>query len=146
LALPSVYRYDAEEFEDGRLVTSRGDHIKTLFGREVHVENALRSVSAEQADIRATSLYVWRDREVAERLWRLTRNGEHLYELEVQNEDVRFVGDVSLYTLAKDVRDDELAINALVREYWRSTILKPTVEILVSRAKIIRRVFNNHEK
>lgn len=142
---PPVYRYDPEEHEEGKVLTSRGDHIVRLRGSQLAVEQALRNTS-ERTNIRATSLYVWRHIETAEKLWKLTTDGQHLYELEIDPNDIRQVGDVALYTLAMQCGPQEPAIDALVRLYWNQIPVESRVEILVSKAIVRKKLFDNSKK
>lgn len=143
---PPVYRYDAADFRDGEVITSRGDHMPGLTGKEFVVETALRNFSPQMADIRSKSLYVWRDRPVAEFLWRNTVKGEHLYELDIGVDDIRHIGDVAIYSLATGVSSQEGAMDALVRQYWNRTICRSAVEILVTKASVRRKLFDVSEK
>ena len=143
---PPVYRYDPADFTDGQVITSRGDHITGLTGKERVVELALRNSSPRMAEIRSTSLYVWRGKETAEFLWRNTRKGEHLYELDIDVDDIQHIGDVAIYSLATGIGPQELAIDALVRQYWNRTICKSAVEILVSKAIVRQKLFDNSQK
>jgi hypothetical protein len=79
--MPSVYRYDDANYAPGQIVVPRGDHIHGLTGKQRAAEEAIRNVSSEWERIRSQSLYVWRDKDVAEALWRKTVKPYHLYEL-----------------------------------------------------------------
>lgn len=143
---PPVYRYDAATFTDGEVITSRGDHLAELTGPQRTVEMALRNFSPEMAEVRSKSLYVWLDREGAERLWRHSKKNEHLYELDVDRADIRHVGDVGLFTLALQVGPQETAMEALVRLYWNQIVTRPAQEILVAKATVRRKLFDVSEK
>lgn len=143
---PPVYRYDAEEYEAGRVIASRGDHRERLTDKQKVVEDLIRARMFNGHIIRATSLYVWKDIDVAVAAWRRTTHGEHLYELSVDPADVIRTGDVSLYSFAIGVDPTETALNAYVRQYCAEVYTRPRIELMVSKATVTRRLYHSSEK
>jgi hypothetical protein len=146
MAMPPVYRYDVEDFADGQVITSRGDHYSRLTPAQKKVELLIRDRLADGTRIRSQSLYVWKDLDVAVRAWRRTVRNEHLYELAIDVEDIEHVGDVSLYSSAVDAREGELAVDAFVREYCDRKTDIPRIEILVRKATVTKRLYHDSEK
>lgn len=144
---PPVYRYDAADLKAGEIVTSRGDHIHRLTGQQRKAEEAIREVSPEWARIRSQSLYVWRDLETAERLWRLTQGQEHLYELTVDMNDFEHMGDLTYFNMIEEtVGGTELAHGYALRQYFKQRIARPAVEMLFKKATVVRKLFDVSQK
>jgi hypothetical protein len=66
-----AYRYDAQEYPEGKIIFSRGDHFKTLTSLQKEAETLIRQAQANGQEIRGQSLYAWESRNVAERLWEI---------------------------------------------------------------------------
>jgi hypothetical protein len=139
-----VYRYDAEEYPEDRIMRSRGDHMPMLTEIEKLVEERVRAALPDGQRIRATSLYTWAHAEKAKQLWHGTR-GKHLYELEVDVSDIQFEGDLDYFSAAGDAiangRDPAEAISA----YCSGHTISTRVEVLVSQARVRRKLFDASE-
>lgn len=139
-----VYRYDDQLYDDDKIVRSRGDHFDRLTASQKQVELAIRAASAIAPDIRSTSLYAWVDEALAHRLWSFSKK-KYLYYLEVDERDVRHIGDVNCYSLA----GDEIACGAspddAIKKYWSGELAglgyaPPRIEMLVSQAIVRKRL------
>jgi len=140
----TVYRYDNEDFPNGKVVPSRGDHFANLTGTQKIVETAMRAGRPDGANIRSTSLYTWEDRDIAERLWQLSKK-KYLYELAIHEADIRHKGDVNNYSKAEDAVRTGNRLDDAVRKYWEGESAgppysTPRIEILVSDAKVLNKL------
>ncbi len=139
-----VYRYDDENYADGQVVRGRGDSLDNLTDDQKTVEITIRSILHNGVEVRSTSLYTWANENLARRLWPFSKK-KHLYELKVDNSDIRFSADLNWYSAAVDaVKLGELPQDAVDR--YCSGIeagypfTTPRIEILVSKAKVIRKL------
>lgn len=145
--MPSVYRYDDANYAPGQIIVSRGDHIHGLTGKQRAAEEAIRNVSPEWDRIRSQSLYVWRDKDVAETLWRKTVKPYHLYELALDVADIEHVGDVFYFTMLENAVNTGLtAADYALRAYTQRPPARPYVEILVKKATVVQKVFDVSQK
>lgn len=140
-----VYRSDRDQFPDGHVIFPRGDCIGMLNKHRRQAELAIRAAMPDGVRVRSTSLYTWHDKEVAIRA--AEAEGKHLYELEVDPADVRFIGDLNYYSEAADWAS--LGMNERVREaaekYCSGAFSNPNpaeqrIEILISKAKVLRKL------
>jgi hypothetical protein len=139
-----VYRYDNEDYVDGHLICSRGDSFNMLTDVEKVVELRIRELLPDGANIRGNSLYTWEDETVAQRLWGYSRK-QYLYELEVDEANIRHVGDLDLYSDAKDAVKNKVSPDAPITAYCNGEVAPPERggprrEILVSEARVIRKL------
>jgi hypothetical protein len=139
-----VYRYDDEEFKDGQLISSRGDSFGTLTDTEKIVEGSLRTVLPDGANVRGGSLYTWQEENVARRLWQLSGK-KYLYELEIDESDIRHIGDLNYYSKAKDAAKSGAPFEDFIRRYCGGEVAgppftEPRLEILVSKARVLRKL------
>jgi|LNFM01.2.fsa_nt_gb hypothetical protein len=139
----TVYRYDDECFAEGQEILPRGDSFNMLTDHEKKIEREIRSVLSDGENVRSTSLYGWEDEAVARRLWKLSKK-TYLYELEVEQTDVRFKADLHFYSEAVDAVKQGASPDSAVRRYCSGESAGPCsglprIEVLVTKAKVIRR-------
>ena len=138
-----VYRYDDEDYPDGKVIRSRGDHMETLKADRRPVERAIRDQLPNKGEVRETSLYTWEDRATATRLAKRS-NSKFLYELNVEPADIRCRFDVELFS---DATDEKMgpAFEGAVRRFCAGKTggksgLSPKIEVLVTQATVIRKL------
>jgi hypothetical protein len=137
----TVYRYDGENYQLGRVIRSRGDHFPGLTDVEKVVEQLVRRTMQDGEHIRSTSLYTWAELEMAESAWRSKREAD-LYALEVKEEDITFQGDLDFFSDAKAaVAANQSAAEGVAR-YCNGRIKSDgrRVEVLVREATVIRKL------
>jgi hypothetical protein len=144
LAKIRVYRYDDEEFPTGKVIRCRGDSFDTLTDHQKTVEIAIRKALPDGANVRSTSIYVWADQQVAKRLWPLSKK-RYLYELEIDEVDIRHKGDLNNYSEAETAAKSGKPFEDAVLRYCRGEMAgkkytEPRVEILVSEATVLGRL------
>lgn len=92
------------------------------------------------------SIYTWRDKAVAERMWNLEARAKvykHLYKLQVQECDIRHIGDLNFYTeigtALKRGESVEFAISGYTssEEFDDPIITGPRFEVLVKKATVV---------
>lgn len=133
----TVYRYDDEHYDVGSTISSRGDHLGTLTPDEKIVEKMIRAKLNDGERIRAESLYAWDSVDVAKRLHKYARK-KFLYQLEIDDSDIRHRGDVEHFSDAVDAIKTNRNADSSVASYCRSDLKNsPKVELLVSRAVVI---------
>ena len=134
-----VYRYDNQDYQDGEVIFSRGDHADGLTEIEREVEARLRAASAEGEPIRRDSLYTWQDEDFA-RLAGSFKRARFLYELEVNDADIRHVGDLDHYSAAKDAAKLGQPYARHLEAYWTQRTGARRVEILAASARVVRKL------
>ena len=139
-----VWRTDREVFEPGTLMPWRGDHIATLDSANKDAELALRAAMTDGHNLRANSLYTWRDEDWARSTWQ-KQPTDYLYKLEVEESDIRHTGDLCYYTEIREALARNGCAAAAIRAYATGADFiperhfKPRVEILVGKPKILER-------
>lgn len=139
-----VYRYDDAEYDPGETVRARGDSLETLTENQKIVEAAIRSTEKDSNNIRGTSLYTWENEALARRLWKYSKK-KYLYELEVDDGNIRHRGDLNWYSAAVDAVAMGDSPNEGVTKYWSGEsagepFTEPRIEVLVSGARVIRKL------
>jgi hypothetical protein len=139
-----VYRYDDQEFADGQMIESRGDSFGTLTDHQKVVEIAIRAALPNGAIVRGNSLYTWADEQLAKRLWPPSKK-RYLYELEIDEADIRHKGDLNYYSEAVSAAKSGAPIEDAVSKYCAgenagAPYTEPRVEILVSKAKVLSKL------
>ncbi len=139
-----VYRYDDQEFADGQMIESRGDSFGTLTDHQKTVETAIRTALPNGTMVRGNSLYTWANEEVAKRLWPLSKK-RYLYELEIDKADIRHKGDLNQYSEAESAAKSGAPVENAVGKYCAgenagAPYTEPRVEVLVSKAKVLRKL------
>lgn len=141
----TLYHYSTQDYEPGHLITQETDHCERLTDTQRATEHELRAHSPKAAEKRATCVYAWESREMAEIGWSHKKN-THLYELEVDENDVRHVGDVDIFTAMEEALRKKEPVDALRRDYWESKRTGKRIEILASKAKVVRKLKDSSER
>jgi hypothetical protein len=131
----TVYRYDNEDYDGGRIIFGRGDSFETLTPEQKTVELAIRSTLPNGKAIRSTSLYTWANETVAKRLWPLSKK-KYLYELEVESEDMRHKADLNYYSEAIDAVKTDRSLQEAVNRYCSGEESVPPATFPRSRGAI----------
>lgn len=139
-----VYRYDDECHAPGEYIKTRGNSFNTLTDRQKVVELAVRSRLPAGIQIRSESLYTWLSETLARRLWPRS-DKKYLYELEVDERDIQHRGDLNWYSAAVDaVKAGKSPYDAIEKycngEESGPPYTEPRIELLVVRAKVIRKL------
>ncbi|MER8586051.1 hypothetical protein NKH92_24630 [Mesorhizobium sp. M0871] len=140
-----VWRTDTRRFERGDVVASAADHAATtLHASHALAEQAFRDGIPNGHDLRANSLYTWRDESWARLTWDREK-GKFLYKLEIDTDDIRHTGDVCWYSAAGILigngksPDEAVDAYATGKPHIPDIHFKPRVEILVKRAIVLER-------
>lgn len=139
-----VYRYDDQHYHDGEVITSRGDSIVTLTIAEKTVEMAVRQELVNGEAIRGNAVYAWIDKEVALRLWRISKQS-YLYALLVDEDDILFESDLNHYSDATEFKPDDPEFDAAISRYClqEPTLSKhtsPRIEVLFEKGVIVKKL------
>jgi len=145
-----VYRYDDEDFPDGKVISARGDSFEMLTEPQKKAETTIRSAREGGDVLRSTSLYTWMSEALARRLQR-PKKAKFLYELEVDCIDVRHKGDVNQYTEVVQAIAEGSSGKEPAEAYWDGTnavtdrktgvpYTEPRIEVLVAKAKVLRKL------
>ncbi|MER8565972.1 hypothetical protein NKH85_21385 [Mesorhizobium sp. M0924] len=145
MAKKIVWRTDGRLFEPGDEMTSAGDHALTsLNAGHAPTEQAFRDGIPNGHDLRANSLYTWRDESWARWTWDHEPD-KFLYKLEIDEDETRHTGDVCWYsaagTLIGEGKSPAEAVDAyaISQPHIQDQHYKPRVEILVKRATVLER-------
>lgn len=139
-----VWRIEGRKFEPRQEMRSSGDHFTTLNSAHTLSELALRDAMPDGHDIRATSLYAWREETWARWNWKKEPE-KYLYKLEVDEADIRHIGDVSYYSDIGDALASGQSAELPIQSYIASALFvparhfKPRVELLVGKAMVLER-------
>jgi hypothetical protein len=136
-----VYRYDNESHGKNTIVRSRGEFFDSLTESQKQVELAIRATLLDGVNIRSNSLYAWVDEQLAKRIWPLSKT-KHLYELEIQEFNIRHIGDLNWYSAAVDAVKSQMPSEIYIKNYCSGVLsglpfTTPRLEILVSEAKVL---------
>lgn len=139
-----VYRYDSASYAESDIMRSRGNSFDMLTDDQKIVEIAIRAAVCGGADIRGNSLYTWENEGLAKRLWRLSGK-PYLYELEVEDSDIRHRGDLNFYTEALEAIREGNSPSEAIEKYWSGETsvapwTEPRIELLASQARVRRRL------
>jgi hypothetical protein len=138
MATRIVYRTDSDEFADGRIITPRGDHTDTMNPKLRPAEDLIRSGRPGGNEIRSNCIYVWESRESGENSWRYEKD-KHLYEVEIDEADILHTGDAYLVATIAEIPDPRTA-GEVVRLYWNGDKRSKRIELLVKKAKVLRKL------
>ena len=105
----------------------------------------MRPHSSEAAEKRATSVYAWELRKAAENGWNY-RKGTRLYEIEVEENDVRHIGDIGIFTAIETALRKKETVDVLRRDYWEGKRIGGRIEVLASKATIVRKLKDSSER
>jgi hypothetical protein len=145
MAMVTLYHYSTKHYETGRPITQETDHYGRLTESQRRVEDELRAHSSEAAEKRATSVYAWESLEMAETGW-CHKEGTHLYELEVDENDVRHVGDLDIFAAMATALTKNEPVDAFRRDYWAGKRTGKRIEILASKARVVRKLKDSSER
>ncbi len=139
------FHYSSKEYEPGDIITQELDHYGRLVTTQPAAEDELRPHSSEAAEKRATSVYAWELRKAAENGWNY-RKGTHLYEIEVEENDVRHIGDIGIFTAIETALRKKETVDVLRRDYWEGKRIGGRIEVLASKATIVRKLKDSSER
>jgi hypothetical protein len=133
-----VYRTDTEDFQAGRVLRPRGDHIATMNAMLHEAERLLRKGKVGGDKIRSNCVYVWETLEAGESNWSHDKE-KHLYELEICDADILHRGD-SLFLATLAAVSDNHQLATLIQEYWNVPAKGKYVELMVRRARVTKKL------
>lgn len=143
MATRIVYRADSDDFADGQVLTPRGDHSDTMNPKLRPAEELIRSGKADGDIIRSNCIYVWESRESGESNWRYEKD-KHLYELEIDEADILHTGNAYLLATLSQIAEPPAAAE-VVQSYWNGDPRSKRVELLVTKAKVLRKLRDKSE-
>jgi hypothetical protein len=141
----TLYHYSTQDYQPERIISQEADHYQRLTGTQQTAEDELRAHSPEAAQTRATCVYAWESRDMAEFGW-CQKKGFHLYELEVDENDIRHIGDIDIFSAIERALAKKEPTEALRRDYWDGKRTGKRIEVLASEAKVKRRVKDSSER
>jgi hypothetical protein len=140
-----VYRTDGDDFDDGHILTPRGDHASTtLHSTNQEAERLIREAHPDGEKIRANSIYAWKYLAKAEMSWSHERT-KNLYELEIDEDDILHTADLDHFAALAAVVGKKQLADDLAHKYWNGPIESERVEILVRKAKVLRKLMGKPE-
>jgi hypothetical protein len=117
-AKKTFFRADHRDLKPGDPILPGDDYIAGLSANHRAVEDLIRASLSDGAAIRGATVHVFEDANVAKNYWLpWAMKGRHLYEVEVDTDDIRYRGDMALYNTAADDPADEVKMRRLVAEY-----------------------------
>lgn len=144
----TVYRYDNQNYADGQVIKSRGDHYEGLCDNEKIVEWHIREHLPNGIFIRKCSLYACENLSSGRNLWKYSKK-QYLYELEIEDKNINFVGNLDSYSAAVDAVGNTKLLEEKVEQYCKGEVLDQNIdirlEVLVCEAKVIRKVIDRDE-
>jgi len=137
------YRIDAREFKSGDVILpGENDYVDRLAGYHRSVEELLRATLPDGANVRGKTVHVFEDQAVATEYWLpWAMKDRHLYEVEIDSDDILGLGDMALYNEAAEHPADQARMRQLIDDYCagkRSP--KPKVEVMARKATVTRRL------
>ena len=140
-----TFKYVDGDCAPGQLIEAKEDHIGELSPAKQRAERAIRE-GDPRGSLRASAIYVFEDRAVAEALLHHTP-GQHLYEMEVDDADILHRADLRIYDEIVDALARGRPTQALVKEFWSGTERPhPRIELAVSKARVVRKMVDKHDK
>jgi hypothetical protein len=111
--------------------------LLTLHTTLHEAEKLIREARSGGAEIRSNCIYAWECAEMAESNWRIEK-AKHLYELEICEADILHRGNaVHVF----DLRSAEESLKAaLAKRYWEEPGQEKYVELLVRKARVLRKL------
>ncbi|WP_454655096.1 hypothetical protein [Bosea beijingensis] len=143
-----AYRYDARDLEVGRIIVPERDHSESLDKSWAVTEAAIRAVSPDKEAIRKDSIYTWESEDWARKAWALEK-GKYLYEVEIDEADIRHRGDTNAYGLVKDLLKAGKDPAPALMLYWSGEGVEaqlPRVELLVTKATVVSKMCSPSDK
>lgn len=140
------YRTSSRDMKDGDAFLPEGDHLDTTNSKLHTAEKLLRAGGADRESIKRDSVYIWETEQSGITNWEYEKT-KHLYEVEYCKADVRHRGDATyLASIAAVAERAPKAAAALVEEYWSGKIQNRMVELMVRKAKVIRKLRDKDEQ
>jgi hypothetical protein len=93
--------------------------------------------------IRAKSVYSYPNKDFAEFAWR-TKKGMHLYKVEIDEADIVHIGSLDSFTAVEEAQHEQ-KLDA-VKKYWTPLKNGRRVEILSTRARIVKTLKNDSDR
>jgi hypothetical protein len=122
------------------ILTSRGDHANTtLHSTNQEAERLIREAHPEGQYIRASSIYTWKHLSMAEASW-LHEKTKNLYELEIDEDDIVHTADLDHFATLVSVAGNKQLADVYTQKYWNGPIESERVEVLVRKAKVLRKL------
>jgi hypothetical protein len=139
----TFYRADHRDLKPGDVILpGEKDYIEGLAGYHRAVEDLLRASLPNGVNTRGKTVHVFEDQEVATNYWLpWAVKGRHLYEIEVDSDDIVRSGDMALYNEAAGKKVDDAEMQQLVDDYCsgkRSS--KPMIEAMAKKVTVKRRL------
>ena len=136
-----LFRADYRNFKPGDPIPP-GDYISTLSANHRAVEDLIRATLPDGAAIRGATVHLFEDREVAKNYWLpWAMKGRHLYEVEVDANDIRYRGDMALYNKAAENVSNTEEMQKLVNDYCaRKESLTPMIEVMAVKCVVQRQL------
>lgn len=143
-----VYRYEPRLFSPGEIIFPDFTIAPRLNDGESAVEEAILNLNPDLSRIRNQALYTWQSKKMFERLITgVTRHastirGKQYYELEIDENDILFKGNLITYNQAASNRDSQVLFEKAVHEYAKGCDLSDAfehTEILVTKATVLKR-------
>jgi hypothetical protein len=135
----TLYRYDTKEHAPDQIITACGDHISRLTPGQREVESALRGARPDGGEVRGKSIYGYIDAEFAEFAWR-RKKGMHLYEIEVDEQDVLHVANLDAFTAVETAMSKGESPDEPIQEYWSGADSGRRGEVLAKKARVVRKI------
>jgi hypothetical protein len=140
-----AFRYLDDDLAPGHVVLPQGDHFHNLSGDKQNAESAIRA-GDPRGEMRANAVFAFEKREVAEALLHAT-DGEHLYELLVEPQDILSRSDLRIYDEIVEALREERNADALIREFWAGVERpRPRIELTVAKAVVRQKLIDDDEK
>lgn len=138
----AYYRVDHRPLNQDEPIGPVGDHIGTLSPGHRRVEEMIRTKLASGDTIRGESLHVFESLDAAVKYFLplAKAKGRHLYEVEVDADNIRHRGDMALYNAAAELLDKPEEMEKLVDQYCNGgESASPMTEVMVTQA-VVKRV------
>jgi hypothetical protein len=112
----SAFKYFGREMKPGQVVSPQEDHFHNLSPEKQRAEAAIRAGN-RRGRLRTNAVFVFEKRDVAEALSNET-DGKHLYELEVDPDDILNRSDLGIYDEIVEALKEGRNVKSLVKEFW----------------------------
>jgi hypothetical protein len=135
-----AYHYTNYIHQPGDIITAGRDSLTTFSGSKKAFEEALREGHTHGHAIRSEALYVWEDSDFIPRIWPAVP-AKYFYEVEIEEADILHRSNLNHYNDGLDAAKKGEPLDDIVAAYWsnaRSSDAKPRIEILVTKARVIR--------
>ena len=136
----TCFRADHRALKPGDPILPGGDYIDGLTESHRAVEDLIRAALSD--DVRGATVHVFTDPNVAKKYWlQWARKGRHLYEVEVDTDDIRHQGDMALFNMAAEDHSNAMKMKCLVQKYCAGEMSSmPMREVMANKAVVKRRL------